>query len=395
MIKSRCLHQAILLALTFCLADRVFAGPYLTTPQPTILFSVNDAEAPNLLEEGPDATVPEDSVTVIRLYPDRPPTSRTVAGTTMSTIQGSPHLAIIGRFGIVTNHVVRYGPERPQDIRGENQIAVVDLLSDDLVVTDRINTESGVWQAAAHPDGHRVIVALADHWRVFAMTTDGKLKEIARTPTPGSVYSFALSPDGNTILAAMLSDYDLINGIGGIVRFDLNADSSLSGPIAIESNGHFVEGPFSPRFAPDGKSALILNGDGVAKGLMDNVLMVDMETNRVVAVVPQVGDGLESLAYHPSGDFAVIACLNSYGGTFSSQLAMIDLTTETPQLLYHLPIERIPEGLEFNEDGTMLFVGTTHANHIAVFDVKAKMLDRNPFVLPTGYGPSATGLATH
>ena len=43
----------------------------------------------------------------------------------------------------------------------------------------------------------------------------------------------------------------------------------------------------------------------------------------------------------------------------------------------------------------MLFVGVSHANHIVVYDVKGKMLNRNPFVLPTGYGPSVMGLATH
>jgi len=394
MIKHRYLIHVFLLSLTFCLADSIYAEPYLTTPQPTLLFSVNDGEAPNLLEEGPDAAVPADSVTVIRLYPDRPPASKTVAGTTNSTIVGTPYAAIVGRFGVVTNHTHREGAQiRPGDVRGNNQITVMDLLSDDLSVTDRINTESGVWQAVAHPDGRRLIVTLEDHWRVLTVTGKGKLEEIARTPTSGTVWSFAVSPDGKTILAAVLSDF--IDWIGRIVRFDLNPDSTLSGPIAIESNGHFVEGPFSPRFAPDGNRALILNGWGETNGSMDDVLMVDMETNRVVAAIPQVGDGLESLAYHPSGDFAVIACLNSYGGTFSSQLAVIDLTSGTPQLLYHVPVERIPEGIEFTPDGSMLFVGTSHANQIAVFDVKGKVLNRNPFVLPTGYGPSVMGLATY
>jgi DNA-binding beta-propeller fold protein YncE len=391
MINNHFLLQAFLLILTFCQVNGVFAGTYLSTPQPTILFSVNDGEAPNLLEEGPDAAVPADSVTVIRLYPDRPPVSKTVAGTTNSTIVGTPYAAVVGRFGVVTNHIVRNGPQvRPGDVRGSNQIAVVDLLSEDLAVTDRIDTKSGVWQAVAHPDGRRVIVALENHLRVFTLTHEGKLEEIARTPTSGSIWSFALSPDGKTILAAILDDF--INWNGRIVRFDLNPDSTLSGPIAIESNGFFVEGPFSPRFAPDGKSALILNGWGDTNGSMDDVLMVNMESNRVVAVVSQVGDGLESLVYHPSGDFAVIACLNSYGGTFSSQLAVIDLTSGMPQLLYHLPVERIPEGIEFDADGTMLFVGTTHANQIAVFNVKGKVLNRLPFVLPTGYGPSVMGL---
>jgi len=393
MTKKRSLYHVLFLALMSFLADAVVAEPYLTTHQPTILFSVNDGEAPSLIEEVPDAAVPADSVTVIRLYPDRPPASRTVAGTTMSTIVGTPHAAIIGRFGVVTNHTVREGAQiRPGDVRGNHQIAVVDLLSDDLTVTDRIDTESGVWQAVAHPDGRRVIVALEDELRVFTVTDQGKLEELARTPTSGTAYSFALSPDGKTILASVLDDF--IDWDARTVRFDLKPDSTLSGPKTVESNGHFVEGPFSPRFAPDGKSALILNGWGDATGSMDDVVMVDMETNRVVAVVPQVGDGLESLAYHPSGDFAVIACLNSYGGTFSSQLAVIDLTSGTPRLLYHVPVDRIPEGIEFTPDGSMLFVGTSHANQIAVFDVKDKMLVRSPFVLPTGYGPSVMGLAT-
>jgi DNA-binding beta-propeller fold protein YncE len=393
MNKSHYLPKAGLLALTIWVSHSVLAETYLTTPQPTILFSVNDGEAPNLIEEGPDAAVPADSVTVVRLYPDRPPTYQTRAGTTNSTIVGTPYAATIGRFGIVTNHTFREGAQvRPGDVRGLNQIAVVDLLSEDLAVTDRIATETGVWQAVVHPDGRRVIVALEDHIRVFTLTDKGKLEDLARTPTLGAAWSFALSPDGKTILAAILSDF--VDWHGDIVRYELNRDGTLSGPTAIDSNGHVVEGPFAPRFAPDGKSALVLNGWGEPKGAMDDVLLVDMDANRVIAVVSQVGDGLESLAYHPSGDFAVIACLNSYGGTFSSQLAVIDLAAGTPQVLYHLPVERIPEGIEFDAAGTKLFVGTSHANQIAVFDVKGKMLNRLPFVLPTGYGPSVMGLIT-
>ena len=57
MSKNHCWGKAFLFTLTFCLTDGVLAEPYLTTPQPTILFSVNDGEAPSLLEEGPDAAV--------------------------------------------------------------------------------------------------------------------------------------------------------------------------------------------------------------------------------------------------------------------------------------------------------------------------------------------------
>jgi hypothetical protein len=67
-----------------------------------------------------------------------------------------------------------------------------------------------------------------------------------------------------------------------------------------------------------------------------------------------VCDGLESLAIHPSGELAVIACLDMFGPTTTSHLAVIKLEEDSAQLLYHLPVERIPEGIEFTSDGTKL-----------------------------------------
>ena len=158
-------------------------------------------------------------------------------------------------------------------------------------------------------------------------------------------------------------------------------------------------GAFTPRFSPDGKRVLVLNGGGLGgKGTLDDVLSVDMraEPPQVTEVIPQVGDGLESLAFHPSGKFTVISCLEEFTPgnalTSYSHLAVIDLTTTPARLLYHLPVEAYPEGIEFTPDGRKLFVGLTDAHRIAVFDVEGFMLKRSPFVLQVGHGPAVMAL---
>ena len=49
---------------------------YITTAQPTVLFSINDGEAGSLVSGV--RQVVDDSVTVIRVFPDQPPTIATV-----------------------------------------------------------------------------------------------------------------------------------------------------------------------------------------------------------------------------------------------------------------------------------------------------------------------------
>jgi WD40 repeat protein len=158
-------------------------------------------------------------------------------------------------------------------------------------------------------------------------------------------------------------------------------------------------GAFSPRFSPDGKRVLVLNGAGWGgKGSLDDVLSIDMsaEPPQVTEVIPQVGDGLESLAFHPSGRFAVISCLENIAVvnalTSYSHLAAVDLTTKPARLLYHLSVEAIPEGIEFTPDGSKLFVGLIDAYRIAVFDVEGSMLKRSPFVIRVGHGPVVMAL---
>jgi hypothetical protein len=177
-----------------------------------------------------------------------------------------------------------------------------------------------------------------------------------------------------------------MNSVGGITDLQLhlfklkgNAITHLQRVEAAEGLGP-LEQLFSPRISPDGKKAIVLHdlGEG-GKGTLDDVLIVDLDRD-VAAVterIPQVADGLESLAFHPSGRFAVVCCLEGgLDATTVSHLAVIDLTSHPARLLSYTPIELIPEGIEFTADGSRLFVGSTAAQHLAVFDVEGSTLKR-------------------
>ena len=61
--------------------------------------------------------------------------------------------------------------------------------------------------------------------------------------------------------------------------------------------------------------------------------------------------------------------------------------------MYSLPVEPIPEGIEFSEDGSQLFLGSTLANHISVYRVDGMNLIAQPFVLGIGEGHAALGIS--
>ena len=366
---------------------------YVTTEQPIILFSINDGEVPSILPHlSPEDNV-RDSITVIRLSKDMPPVTRTVYGTASSSILGSPRAAIVGRYGIVTNHDDRGGLKAAPEVTGQNQIVAVDLESDDLRVASRVELAQQPLLALAHPDGKRVIVALSDHWGIYKVKDDGALVEAARSASPGIVYSFDVSSDGRTIIATMAKGGEPVSSKAGIFHFVINEDSRIDLVGEITSDKFKIDGPFSPRISPDGRRAMVLNGDGGSDGELDDVLVLDLSGEvKISQSVRQVGDGLESLAIHPSGEFAVVTCLDFHGRTMTSHLAIVDLKGDEAQLLHHIPIELVPEGIEFTPDGTKLFVGSTRANHIVVYDVRGMNLYRSSYVLPTGYGHSALAL---
>jgi DNA-binding beta-propeller fold protein YncE len=392
--------------------------PYLTTNQPLTLVSANDGrtlvqrDSQGLFDK---TRLPaQDSLTVIHLGPDHPPIVKTVYNTVPNTILGSPYMAIStdGRYGFVVNHSWRgppysdYWPELTKlPAEQADGLTVVDLSSSELPVIGRVALPPYPLMVVAHPDGEQVIVLSGTKFFVITMK-DGRPLIASTSDSPVVGISLALSPAGDKIVVTGF--------MGDRFPADLPAPGKITAHLFSLSSGKIVylheigiqeglpykfSGAFSPRFSPDGKRVLVLNGSGWGgKGSLDDVLSVNMgiEPPQVTEVIPQVGDGLESLAFHPSGKFAVISCLESIALvnalTSYSHLAVIDLTTKPARLLYHLPVEAVPEGIEFTPDGSQLFVGLTDAYRIAVFDVEGFMLKRSPFVIRVGHGPAALAL---
>jgi DNA-binding beta-propeller fold protein YncE len=235
---------------------------------------------------------------------------------------------------------------------------------------------------------------------------DGKPEVVSMSPSPIVGLSMAVSPVGNRIVVTGFSGDHIPAEFPPPEKFTAHLFSLSGGKIAYRHEIGIraglpakFNGAFTPRFSPEGKRVLVLNGLGLGgKGTLDDVLSVDMtaEPPQVTEVIPQVGDGLESLAFHPSGKFAVISCLEEFTPrnalTSYSHLAVIDLTTKPARVLYHLPVEAYPEGIEFIPDGSKLFVGLTDAHRIAAFDVEGFLLKGNPFVLQVGHGPAVMAL---
>jgi len=252
--------------------------------------------------------------------------------------------------------------------------------------------------AEAHPDGKHLVVACATGFRVFEIHPGGLV--LVRDNVLGVCPdSFAISPDGRWIVAALPVARGT-NSIAGVYRCRVRGiEIERTDEIQVREGLPAFASPFSLRFAPDGNRVLVPNGGGMsAKGRFDDILSIDMSADPPVATeaVLQVADGIESVAFHPSGRFAVVGCLDDTpGDTLSggSHLAVIDLTTKPMRLLYHLPLEPFPEGIAFTPDGTQLFVQLTTVNRIIVFDVRGMMLDRSPFVLRVGQGPSSMALS--
>jgi hypothetical protein len=382
----------------------------LTHPTPLVLLSANDAEVLRVIDPTWSGKE-EDSVTVIRLGPDHPPHLKTIYNTVPNTIAGPPHMAIAarGRFGFVTNHSLGLDMEPPVDAedasaraRGPNQLSVIDLESPDLEVVHRVELPPYPMMAVAHHDDKHVMVGGGSWFHVFAVEGE-KIKHVAQQQVPIMVTGFDVSPAGDAILAtggrtvkSSANPFFVPEIAPHVLKLDGTSIEYVA-PVVLKSAEAAFDGIFSPRFSPDGKRAIVLNGAGTAsKGTLDDALVIDMarEKPAVTEVIRQLGDGLESLAFHPNGKTLVVCCVDRTRGLVTSHLAVVNIASTPPQLLYHLPIEPVPEGIEFTADGSKLFVGCTAADQIVVYDVADGVtLKRCRYVLRTGHCPSSLAIS--
>lgn len=377
------------------------AAPWIKTSQPTTLLSANDGQVHfriNADMKFDRENLTQDSITVVHLGPDHPPIVKTVYGTVPNSLSGSPYIAMTGdgHYGFVPSRGNSYSndqramgvPDTP------NLLSVIDLGSSDLSVIQKLDVPLATNMLDMHTDGKRLVVPVTTGFHVYEMR-DGTLVLLRDNKTGIVPGSFDISPTGDRIIATGRRGTDPSLPVG------VHVFSYKDGVIEHQSEVQVREGlpqfgrPFSLRFSPDARRVLVPNGGGRgSKGTLDDILVIDMTMTppTVTDVIPQVADGIESLAFHPSGQFAVIACLDdlpNLAHVSFSHLAVVDLTRTPPRVLYHVNVEPFPEGIEFTPDGSTLFVQLTHAHHIAVFDVDQFLITRSPFNLRIGHGPAS------
>lgn len=396
---------AAMAAITFVGISIAFAQdrlpPGIRTRQPLTILSANDGQSHRRLDaKGRHDTknITADSITVIHLGPDHAPLIKTVYGSVPNSIVSVPYLPVTpdGRYGFVSSRGI--GLPRAGSLEPANLLSVIDLASPDFAVVQKIDIPhpgTGVM----HPDGKHLIVPYANGLRVFSLI-GSKLEVVRDNPMAFGLGGIAVNPRGDRVVAIGF-DPTGRSPVGSrlhVLSYTQGRIEHLT-EVKIRPGLPPFDRPFAQRFSPDGTRVLVLNGGGSGtKGTLDDVLSIDMRTDppMVTEAVVQLADGMEGVAFHPSGRMAVIGCLEEtssqkQGATYS-HLAVIDLTAKPMRLLYEVNIEPIPEGIEFTPDGSQLFVQSTGAHHISVFDVDGFLLRRSPFVIRVGHAPAAMGI---
>ncbi len=389
--------------------------PYITTQTPITLLSANDGDVDfhwRKTREGlRDREVKtEDSITVIHLGPDHPPITKTVYGTVPSTILGTPTMAMSsdGRYGIVANHGFRGStdlasmiypkgiPLTNEDVRSgdlgkqelapplSNMLSLIDLASPDLKVVDRALLDDGPIHVLPHPDGKNFVVGAVNSFYVFRIR-NGQLIQISRSPQEHGLPCFWITPKGDRIIATQgrldneptsIHWYSLVNEQVrhlSEVKVKAGVDTKITG------------GTYILRISLDGKLALVCQDSGLFGAELCDIPIVDLtlEKPAITSVIKHVGPGVESFAFHPNGKMAVATCL----AQFKNSIAVLDIASKPARLLYHLDASGFGQGIEFTPEGDKLFVGSSAAGRIEVYDVLGEYeLRKNQKFLKTGHG---------
>jgi len=390
--------------------------PYITTTTPITLLSANDGETDIMWRQTPEGLIDyevktEDSFTVIRLGPDHPPIYKTVYGTVPCTIIGTPTMAMSadGRYGLITNHGTRSGTGKPITYRHSkpltnediaetdltkqkmapqlsDMISMIDLSTPDFKVVDRMLLDDHPVHLLAHPDKKHFVVGAFRHFYVVKIE-NGKLVEVSRSVHGRGGPCFWITPAGDRLLATQ-GDWDVVDRPAAIHFYSLspNAVTHLSEVMVLEgTDTQLTPESYILRVSLDGRMALVCQRSTGDAGNLCDVLVVDLTENPPVinSVIKQVGDGVESFAFHPNGKMAVVTCLSK----FNNSIAVLDIQSSPPRVLYYLDTGGCAQGIEFTPEGDKLFVGSTVANRIDVFDVVGDFaLRKDPRFLKTGHG---------
>ena len=389
--------------------------PYITTQTPLTLFSTQDGEAEAIwsfssVKPYDYKLLTKDSFSVIHLGPDHPPVVKTVYGTIAATILGTPTMAMSkdGRYGISTNHSWRiegsridklsYPKDQPVTNNDINEtmlkqqqlsaqlsdmISVVDLYDSNHKVVHRVLVDDQPTHILSHPDGERFFAIATEHFLTYKLQ-QGKLVELARSKISYGRGCFWIHPDGKHILATRrLKVWQKATPVW--YNIDENHVKKVCEIGILENLDTQFQGGVIARITPDGKWGFICQRTRFNGQNLCDVLIADltMEKPMVTKVIKQVGDGLESFAFHPNGKMAVVTCLAHQ----KNALAVLDIESDPPRLLYHIDASGGSQGIEFTPEGDKLFHGSPAHGRIEVYDVVGDFeLVKNQKFIKIAYG---------
>ena len=76
-----------------------------------------------------------------------------------------------------------------------------------------------------------------------------------------------------------------------------------------------------------------------------------------------------------------------------NSLAVLDIESSPPRLLYHLDAASLSQGVEFTPEGDKLFLGSTYHGRIEIYDVVDDFeLVKNQKFIKIGYGHNSLSI---
>ena len=402
----------ISLATSIVAADK----PFITTQSPITLLSANDGETDVRWRKTPEGlndrvVKTQDSITVVHLGPDHPPITKTVYGTVPSSILGTPTMAISanGRFGIIANHGWRgrtayanliYPAGEPvtnKDINSSdlskqklipqlsNMLSLIDLAAPDLKVVHRVLLEDNPVHVLPHPDKKHFVVGASENFYIYKIQND-KLIQVSKSPQSNGLMCFWINPKGDRILT---TQGDTKNSSPCTMHWYSLEDNQVKHLSEVKINDgvdtEFMDRTYILRISLDGKFALVCQDSSLFSPELSDIPIVDLTLDKpaITDVIKQVGPGIESFAFHPNGKMAVATCL----GVYKNSIAVLDIASKPARLLYHLDAGGVGQGIEFTPEGDKLFVGSSTASRIEVYDVVGEYeLQKNKKFIKIGYG---------
>lgn len=389
--------------------------PYLTTRSPITLVSTSDGEFNQCFQFKNDGTPDwelktKDCFTVIHLGPNHPPIIKTVYDRVPVTIRGTPTMAMSknGRFALITNHDQRFGrlkmiiypsgPKTNADLTPvmleqekmtaqlANMVSLIDLADPNFKVVHRVLLEDSPAHVLAHPDGKHFVIGAEKYFYVYKIV-DGKLVQVSKNPHPHGFPNFWINPAGDRLIATQFNSNDL-NKPATVQWYSIQDNRILHlSQVKVKPGLQTELLPNSEilRVSLDGKMALICQRSTNTGIDFSDILIADLtlEIPVINDVIKQVSDGVESFAFHPNGKMVVATGL----GKEHNSIAVIDIASKPARLLYTMDAKGIGQGIEFTPEGDKLFVGSSLAGRIEVFDVLGDyQLQKNPKFLHVGFG---------